>query len=216
VSENINVIESPKHFIVLDAISRGIEDAGKIARVTKNDKAEVGMILNDLEFQRLVIIQQKKSFFGSKKKLYARITGTGRRLLSSKKQELEEKASEFRDMYRNGDRRGMQSFMDDNRIWLPMMIFSGIMSAMMFPSMMSFMGMAMNPAESAVAGDTAANTGEDAQGTSTGDDTQSVAADETGGADTGGGTDSGGTDFSGFDAGSDVSAGDFGGGAFEF
>ena len=50
-------------------------------------------------------------------------------------------------MYTNRDRRGVESFMDDNRAWIPMMIFSGIMSAIMFASMMSFMGMAMNPAE---------------------------------------------------------------------
>lgn len=205
MSENIRVVDSPKHFIVLDAVSRGVEDAGKIARVTKTDKAEVEMILNDLGVQRLVIVEQKKGLFG--KKLQARITDTGMRLLSSKKHELEEKAREFKDMYRSGDKRGMESFMDDNRAWLPMMIFSGIMSAMMFASMMSFMGMAMNPAESAMAGD-AVNT--DAQ--SAGADTQSVADDSGGGTDTG--ADSGGADFSGFDSGG--GGGDFGGGDFEF
>ena len=70
----------------------------------------------------------------------------------------------------------------------------------MFASMMSFMGLAMNPAEAAMTGD-AANA--DAQSA----DTQSV-ADDSGGAD--GGADSGGTDFSGFDAGGDL------GGDFEF
>jgi hypothetical protein len=198
MSENIKVVESPKHFMVLDAVSRGVEDAGKIAKVTKTDKAEVEMILNDLAVQRLVVAEQKKGLFG--KKLQARITDTGSRLLSSKKQELEEKARELTAMYRNGDRKGMESFMDDNRAWLPMMIFSGIMSAMIFASMMSFMGMAMNPAEAAMTGD-AANA--DAQSA----DTQSV-ADDSGGAD--GGADSGGTDFSGFDAGGDL------GGDFEF
>jgi hypothetical protein len=198
MSENIKVVESPKHFMVLDAVSRGVEDAGKIAKVTKTDKAEVEMILNDLAVQRLVVAEQKKGLFG--KKLQARITDTGSRLLSSKKQELEEKARELSAMYRNGDRKGMESFMDDNRAWLPMMIFSGIMSAMIFASMMSFMGMAMNPAEAAMTGD-ASNA--DAQSA----DTQSV-ADDSGGAD--GGADSGGTDFSGFDAGGDL------GGDFEF
>lgn len=198
MSENIKVVESPKHFMVLDAVSRGVEDAGKIAKVTKTDKAEVEMILNDLAVQRLVVAEQKKGLFG--KKLQARITDTGSRLLSSKKQELEEKARELTAMYRNGNRKGMESFMDDNRAWLPMMIFSGIMSAMIFASMMSFMGMAMNPAEAAMTGD-ASNA--DAQSA----DTQSV-ADDSGGAD--GGADSGGTDFSGFDAGGDL------GGDFEF
>jgi len=198
MSENIKVTESPNHFMVLDAVSRGVEDAGKIAKVTKIDKAEVEMILNDLAVQRLVVAEQKKGLFG--KKVQAHITDTGNRLLSSKKQELEGKARELKAMYRNGDRRGMESFMDDNRAWLPMMIFSGIMSAMIFASMMSFMGMAMNPAEASMAGD-AANA--DAQSA----DTQSAADDgET--ADTG--ADGGGADSSGFDTG-----GDFGG-DFEF
>jgi hypothetical protein len=33
MSQNIKVTESPKHFMVLDAISRGVEDVGKISKV---------------------------------------------------------------------------------------------------------------------------------------------------------------------------------------
>ena len=205
MSQNIKVTENPKHFMVLDAISRGVGDVSKIAKVTKISKAEVEMVLNDLAVQKLIVAEQKKGLFG--KKVQARITDTGSRLLSSKKQELEEKAVELKGMYRNGDRRGMDSFMDDNRAWLPMMIFSGIMSAMVFASMMSFMGMAMNPAEAAMAGD-AANA--DAQGAA---DTQSETADDGGGAGDAAGTDSGGADFSGFDVGG--GGGDLGG-DFEF
>jgi hypothetical protein len=61
--------------------------------------------------------------------------------------EEKEKSRDLESMYMNRNRRGVESFMDENRAWIPMMIFSGIMSAMMFASMMSFMGMAMNPAE---------------------------------------------------------------------
>ena len=150
MSQNIKVTESPKHFMVIDAISRGIRDAGKIARVTKINKSEVEMILNDLAVQMLIVVEQKKGFFG--KKIHASITETGVRLLSLKKQELEEKTRDLEGVYMNRDRRGIQSFMDDNRAWIPMMIFSGIMSAMVFASMMSFMGMAMNPAEASYGG----------------------------------------------------------------
>ena len=105
MSENIRVVDSPRHFVVLDAISRGVNDAGKIAKVAKIDKAEVEMILNDLSAQRLVILDQKKGLFG--KKVQARITDIGSKLLSSKKEELEVKSREFKDMYRSGDRQGM-------------------------------------------------------------------------------------------------------------
>ena len=106
-------------------------------------------------------------------------------------------------MYMNRDRRGVESFMDDNRAWIPMMIFSGIMSAIMFASMMSFMGMAMNPAEAAMAGETA-NT--DAQGAA---DTQSAANDN--GVVSDAGADISTEESSGFD----TIGGDFGG-DFEF
>jgi ABC-type enterochelin transport system permease subunit len=58
-------------------------------------------------------------------------------------------------MFRNGDRRGMESFMDDKRARIPMVIFSGLMGATVFASMMSFMRMTMNPTETAMAGDEA-------------------------------------------------------------
>jgi len=203
VSQNIKVTESPKHFIVLDAISRGVEDVGKISKVTKISKAEVQMILNDLVVQKLIVAEQKKGLFS--KKIQAHITDTGSRLLSFKKQELEDKSRHLENMYTDRDRRGVESFMDDNRAWIPMMIFSGIMSAMVFASMMSFMGMAMNPAEAAMAGD-AANA--DAQGAG---DTQSAADDVNSGSSDTGATDISTEGSSGFDTG----GGDFGG-DFEF
>lgn len=204
MSQNIKVTESPKHFMVLDAISRGVGYVGKIAKVTKISKAEVEMVLNDLAVQKLIVVEQKKRLFG--KKAQAQITDTGSRLLSLKKQELEERSRHLESMYMNQDRRGVESFMDDNRAWIPMMIFSGIMSAMMFASMMSFMGMAMNPAEAAMAGDGANS---DAQGPA---DAQSAADDNGVASDAGDAADISTEESSGFDAGS---GGDFGG-DFEF
>jgi hypothetical protein len=193
MSQNIKVTESPKHFIVLDAISKGIGGAGKIAKVTKISKAEVEMVLNDLVVQKLIVAEQMKGLFG--KKAQARITDSGSRLLSFKKQKLEEKSRDLESMYMNRDRRGVESFMDDNRAWIPMMIFSGIM----FASMMSFMGMAMNPAEASMAGETA---NADAQGAA---DTQSAANDN--GVASNAGADISTEESSGFD----TIGGDFGG-----
>jgi hypothetical protein len=203
MSQNIKVTESPKHFMGLDAISRGVGDAGKIAKVTKISKEEVEMVLNDLAVQKLIVAEQKEGLFG--KKAQARITDTGSKLLSFKKQELEEKSRDLESMYKNRDKRGVESFMDDNRTWIPMMIFSGIMSAIMFASMMSFMGMAMNPAEAAMAGD-AANA--DAQGAA---DTEPQLAANDNGAASDAGSDTGIEESSGFD----TIGGGFGG-DFEF
>jgi DNA-binding MarR family transcriptional regulator len=149
---------NPKHFMVLDAISKGMDDIGKIAKVTKLHKAEVELAVNELATQRLVLASAKKRRLFGRRELQVSLTLTGKRLLEEKKKQLEKKASELRNYYRNGDMEATQSFMNENRAWLPMMIFSGLMSAVMFASIMSFAGMAMNPAESAMASE-AANAG---------------------------------------------------------
>ena len=97
---------------------------------------------------KLINVNEKKGFFGNKKiELY--LTGTGSRILNTKKEDLFNKAQRLQQLYQTGDRGQMQSMMNDNRSWMPMMLFSGLMSMVMFGSMMAFMGMAMNPAESA-------------------------------------------------------------------
>jgi len=86
-----------------------------------------------------------------------------------------------------------------------MMIFSGIMSAIMFASMISFMGMTMNPVEAALTEDAAANSVQDIAGTQSAAEDNSFASN--------GGGDMSTEDLSGFD--SSGSGGDFGG-DFEF
>lgn len=148
---NIRVNESPNHFMVLDAIARGMKTVDKIARVTKLSKPEVELIVNDLVAQRLVIQAEKKSFFGGKKTEFS-ISHTGMQVLNSKKVELEKQAQQVQQWYQNGNTAQLQSYMDNNRAWIPMMLFSGIMNAIFFMSMMSLMGMALSPAETGFAG----------------------------------------------------------------
>jgi uncharacterized membrane protein YgcG len=186
---NVRVNESPNHFMVLDAISRGMKTVDKIAKVTKLSKPEVELIVNDLIQQRLVIGTEKKSFFGGTKVEFA-INNTGMQVLSTKKAELQKQAQQIQQWYQNGQTQQLQGYMDNNRMWIPLMLFSGIMNALFFMSMMSMMGMAMSPAESGQAGDAAA-----------GDSGGAAGAEDGGGA----GADSGGGDFGG---------GDFGGGDF--
>jgi predicted transcriptional regulator len=183
---NVRVNESPNHFIVLDAISRGMKTVDKIAKVTRLSKPEVELIVNDLLTQRLVIGEEKKKLFGGKKMEFV-ISHTGLQLLNTKKLELEKQAQQMQQWYQSGQTQQLQSYMDGNRMWIPMMLFSGIMNAMFFMSMMSMMNMAMSQTETGFAGDTGSDAG--------------AAADGSGG-------DSGG------DAGGDAGVGDFGGGDF--
>jgi hypothetical protein len=148
---NAKVDESPNHFMVLDAISRGIKSAGKIAKVTRLDMRVTELIVNDLIAQRLALRTEKKGFFGNKKTELA-ASHTGMQLLNTKKRELEGKFQELQQWYSNGQTQQLQNSMQNDRMWIPFMLFSGIMNAMFFMSMMSFMGAAMTPAESALTG----------------------------------------------------------------
>ena len=144
--------ESPNHFIVLDAISRGISNVDKISKASKLEIAEVELIANDLLTQRLIVKTERKGLIFRKKKLDFGITDIGMRLLNAKKEELEQKKQQMQQSYNNGDGTQLQSYMNANRMWMPMMLFSGIMDIMFFTSMMSFMGLGVNPLESAMMG----------------------------------------------------------------
>src|SRR5919197_3183824 len=85
--------ECPNHFMVLDAISRGITSVDKISSATKLQKEEVDLIVNDLFTQRLTVKTEKKSLILRKKKLELGITDIGMQLLNAKKQELHQKNS---------------------------------------------------------------------------------------------------------------------------
>lgn len=204
-NNNININESPSHFIVLDAVSQGNDTIEKISRSTKLDKHQVELLVNDLVQQRLANSAEKKGSFlssllgGRRTKVVLNITNTGLRLLDVKKQELEQKASQLRQWYNNGDTSQMQGFMDSNRMWIPMMLFSGIMNVVFFTSMMSFMGMALNPTESQMAAESGAGEATDG-GSETAAETGSE--DASSGGEVAGGSDVGGMgDFGGFDGG---------------
>jgi hypothetical protein len=192
MSSNLN--DSPPHFIVLNAISKNFNTTDKIVRSTKLPKSEVEKILKELEDQKLISGFDKKSFFFGKKRQYG-LNEIGVKVLGDKNRELEGKMRQVQQWYSQGDKQQVQSFMGDNRAWLPMMIFSGIMQMVMFTSLMSMAGMAMNPMESSMAGET-----------------DSAAADSSAGADTGTTTEN--VDAQGADFG-DASGFDFGGGGFD-
>ena len=179
MSSDVKVNDSPNHFIVLDAIGRGMKTVDKIGKVTRLDKSEVELILNDLAVQRLVVRTDKKGFLRNKTEYV--INETGQSLLDSKKRELQQKAKDMEQAYGNGNTAQLQSFMQADRAWIPFLLFSGLLDVVFFASMMSFMGMAMSPQESSMAGDAGSAT-----------DSTDSSSDTAGQEDVGGGTDSGG------------------------
>jgi hypothetical protein len=145
-----------------------------------------------------------------KSKLEFTITETGLDLLNSKKRELEQKTKDIKQAYGSGNTAQFQSFMGTERAWIPFLLFSGLLDVLFFASAMSFLGMAMSPQESSIAGDTGGDSGGGA--TDSASDSDTTAGQEESGPDdsnSGGGGDfeGGGFDSSG-DSGTDF-GGDF-------
>jgi DNA-binding MarR family transcriptional regulator len=197
MSRETKVNDSPNHFMVLDAIGRGMTTVDKISSVTKLDKTEVELILNDLAVQRLVNRTEKRGFL--RRKIEFTINETGHALLNSKKRELEQKTKEIKEAYGNGNTAQLQSFMGTDRAWIPFLLFSGLLDVVFFASAMSFMGLAMSPQESSMAGDTGGAS----------DSTSDSTSDSASNSDTAGQEDSGTADSS------SSGGGDFEGGGFD-
>jgi hypothetical protein len=202
MSREIKANESPNHFMVLDAISRGMKTVDKISAVTRLDRTEVELVLNDLVIQRLVNRIEKKGFLRTK--IEFMINETGNNLLNSKKRELEQKTKDIKQAYGNGNTAQFQSFMGTDRAWIPFLLFSGLLDVVFFASAMSFLGMAMSPQESSMAADTGGAT-DSASGSDTTEgqeDSDATDSSSSGGGDfEGGGFDSSGG--SGMDFGGD-------------
>ena len=202
MSDEVNIGHSPNHFIVLDAISRGINNIDKISRVSKLSKDEVEQIVKDLVFQRLVIRNEKRGFLG-RKKIELKITETGSSLLDNKKKELQENVQKMQQYYNSGDKSQLDSFMVSNRAWMPMMLFTGLMDILFFTSMMSLLGLALNPMESSFSDaganvDNSGNADDTTAGTDTTSDSSGEGADSQDSGNDGGGFDGGGFDGGGF------------------
>lgn len=138
----------PPDVMVLGAIRQGKRSFDKIQRITKIEPAALEGILARLEERGLIIPVQKKSFFRTKVEIL--ITDRGSKELDDRLYEARQKWGQMQEMYQRKDKKGLQGMMDDNRSFLPMMMFFGIMDIMMFSMMFSMMGAAMTdyvPAE---------------------------------------------------------------------
>ena len=139
----------PKDVIVLGAINQGIKKFEKIQKTTQVDPEELNGILEQLEKRGLIKVEEKKGWLG--KKIEIQITEKGSKEVEERVHELETKWNQMSALYKTGDKSKLKQYMDDNRSFLPMMMFFGVMDMMMFSMMFSMMGMPMSdyvPAES--------------------------------------------------------------------
>ena len=132
----------PKDVIILGAIRRGARKFDKIQRETQIDPEEINSILEKLEERGFIKVEEKKGWLG--KKIELSVTEKGSKELDERIHELQEKWNQMSQIYQSGDKQKLQQVMDDNKNFLPMMMFFGIMDMMMFSMMFSMMGMAMS------------------------------------------------------------------------
>ena len=152
----------PKDVIILSAISKGAKKFDKIEKMTKIFGQELNDMMERLEKNGLITVTEKKGFFGPKKDIV--LTEKGHRELEERKFELQKNWNQMVTMWKSGDKQKLQQYMDNNKSFLPTMMFLGIMDIIMFSTMLSFMGMAMSSyipeSQIPVEADTATDTGD--------------------------------------------------------
>ena len=133
--------EEPKEIIVLGAIKHGVKKFDKIQKTTLIDPKELHMILEKLESRGFIKVVEEKGWLGNK--IEIRATGKGRKEVDERIHEMQIKWNQMAAVYKTGDKEKLKQCMDDNKSFLPMMMFFGVMDMMMFSMMFSMMGVGM-------------------------------------------------------------------------
>ena len=132
----------PKDVIVLGSIRRGKKKFSNIQNETRINPKELNSILEQLENNGFINVEEKKGWFG--KKIELKITDKGSNELDKKIVEIQNKWKEMQSIYESGDKQKLQQKMEENKSFLPTMMFFGVMDMMMFSMMFSMMGIGMS------------------------------------------------------------------------
>ena len=132
----------PKDVIVLGSIRRGKKKFSNIQNETRINPEELNSILEQLENNGFINVDEKKGWFG--KKIELKITEKGSDQLDKKIVEIQNKWKEMQSIYESGDKQKLQQKMEENKSFLPTMMFFGVMDMMMFSMMFSMMGIGMS------------------------------------------------------------------------
>ena len=132
----------PKDVIVLGSIRRGKKKFLDIQNETKISPEELNSILEELENREFIRVEESKGWFG--KKIELKITEDGSNELDRKIIEIQDKWKEMQSIYESGDKQKLQQKMEENKSFLPTMMFFGVMDMMMFSMMFSMMGIGMS------------------------------------------------------------------------
>ena len=132
----------PKDVIVLGSIRRGKKKFSDIQNETKISPEEINLILEELENRKFIKVEESKGWFG--KKIELKITDEGSDELDKKITQIQSRWEEMLSLYESGDKQKLQQKMEENKSFLPSMMFFGLMDMMMFSMMFSMMGIGMS------------------------------------------------------------------------
>jgi DNA-binding HxlR family transcriptional regulator len=138
----------PKGIIVLGAIQAGIKKFDKIQKMTQIKPEELNSILEQLENSEFIQVVEKNGLLG--RKIEIKLTEKGYKEVDNQVHELQIKWNQMSTLYETKDKEKLKQCMDENKSFLPMMIFFGVMDMTMFSMMFSMIGMTMSnyvPAE---------------------------------------------------------------------
>jgi len=132
----------PKDIIVLGAIQAGMKKFDKIQKITQIEPEELNSILEQLENSKFIRVVEKNGLLG--KKIEIMVTEKGSKKVDNQVHELQTKWNQMSTLYKTQNKEELKQCMDDNKSFLPMMIFFGVMDMMMFSMMFSMIGMTMS------------------------------------------------------------------------
>ena len=132
----------PKDVIILGAIRRGGKKFSNIQNETKIGPEELNSILEELENKKFIKVEESKGWLG--KKIELNVTDEGSNELDKRIIQIQTKWKEMQLLYEKGDKQKLQEKMEENKSFLPSMMFFGVMDMMMFSMMFSMMGIGMS------------------------------------------------------------------------
>ena len=110
--------------------------------MTQIKPEELNSILEELENRGLIKTEEQKGWLGTKIEIST--TEKGSREVDERIHELQTKWDQMSILYKTGDKEKLKNEMENNKSFLPSMMFFGIIDMMMFSMMFSMMGMAMS------------------------------------------------------------------------
>jgi DNA-binding HxlR family transcriptional regulator len=135
--------EEPKDIIVLGAIKKGAKKFDKIRDKTGIEPEELDKILEKLEERGFIRVEKKKGFLGGEK-IELSVTEKGTNELDQRIHEMRQNWDQMMQIYKSGDKKKLEEYIESNKSFFPMMMFFGIMDMMMFSMMFSMIGSQMH------------------------------------------------------------------------